>query len=176
MLKEIQTKIQQALTVFDNPVIYTLTVMFIGMYASIIAPQGSPALKKVFANIYFKLFFFFIVILLATQEPRLALILSLAFVFTMQGISEWTTKTKIKAVTSLPVPSDITVGAEGDSSTHAEPQFDEITTDDGTIYSVTNETEVGMPLHPDFQHASAQGLGDPIAGYDETEKLNVSPF
>ncbi len=180
MLAQLQNKIQKALTIFDNPIVYTLTVMFIGMYASVIAPQGSSTLKKIFANVYFKLFFFFVIIIIAHQEPRIALILSLAFVFTMQGITEWTTKNQLKSsvfpVMKPAVASDIHVKSDNDSAPNAQPQFDDITAEDGTIYSVTGETEVGMPLHPDFVHSGPQSLGDPIAGFEDPDSLNASPF
>lgn len=184
MLQQIQAKIQKGLTVFENPIVYTFTVMFIGMYASIIAPRPGPVLAKLFDSTIFKLLFFFVVILVAHQEPRIALLFSLAFVFTMQGLTKLYAvnafkRTQLSTKPSvIPAPSADTISRDAERAPGSEPEvaYDEVTADDGTIYATTGETEVGLPLHPDFVHSSPQALGDPIPGFDETDGLNTSPF
>ncbi len=181
MLKEIQNKIEKSLQIFDNPVIFAVTVMFIGMYASVIAPRMPGKILKLFHNTVFKLVFFFIVILVAHKDPRIALILSLAFVFTIQGLGKFHINDRLKSTVS-PGPAIIP------SPSHADPppsqpasvekpsmtiQFDDEIADDGTRYIATGETEIGLPLHPDLIHAGAQGLGDPIPGFDESENLGA---
>lgn len=184
MLQQIQAKIQKGLTVFENPIVYTFTVMFIGMYASIIAPRPGPVLAKLFDSTIFKLIFFFIVILVAHQEPRIALLFSLAFVFTMQGLTKLYAVGAVRqtqvmskpAVIPAPSADTITKDAEATPGSVPEVAYDEITAEDGTVYATTGETEVGLPLHPDFVHSGAQNMGDPIPGFDETDGLNASPF
>ena len=181
MLKEIQNKIERGLQIFDNPLVFTLTVMFIGMYASVIAPRMPGKIRKLFNNTVFKLVFFFIVILLAHKDPRLALILSLAFVFTVQGLGRFNINDRLKATVSsgpaiIPSPShadpppSLPASVEKPSMTI---QYDDEVADDGTRYIATGETEIGLPLHPDLIHASTQGLGDPIPGFDESEHLGA---
>lgn len=183
MLKEIQQNIEKGLRVFDNPLVFTLTVMFIGIYSSVIAPKLPSKIMRLFNNTVFKLFFFFVVVLVAHKDPRLALIISLAFVFTIQGLGKYNIKDDIKAVTGwaptiIPSPSHSDPPASQPMKVESGAptmtvEFDEEVADDGTRYVATGETEIGLPLHPDFIHSGAQAMGDPIAGWDESENLGA---
>lgn len=186
-VRQIEEFFQKRLRIFDNPVIYTVTVMFIGLYASVIAPRLGPGIKGIFDSTLFKILFFFLVIVLSHHEPRLALILAMAFVFSIQNLTKWNVMDRwniFSGPKTLPAPKnshteasppmvDLTQTAE----IPAHPaEYDEIEADDGTAYVLTGETEASFPLHPDLVHSSAQALGDPIPGYDESSHLNPSPF
>ena len=77
LTKQIQKGAEELLRVFDNPIFYTLFVTFVAVYSYAIVPKASGDLKVLFDNVFFKVAFFFVVILFAYKDPRIALILSI---------------------------------------------------------------------------------------------------
>ena len=107
MLKQVQAAVEKGLLVFDNPVVRTVFVTFVALYAFVLAPRVTSGVKEVFDSTWFKVVFFFVVILLAHKDPRLALIVALAFVFTMQGLAKYNVQEKIQQLVGSSGPAVI---------------------------------------------------------------------
>lgn len=169
MLQEIQRGIEKALTVFDNPVVYVVFVMFAGLYATILAPRVTAGVKRYFDMPAFKVVFFTLVILLSSKDPRLALILGLVFVFTAQSLSKLNLETRLRHVFRVPAAQK-DIGAPA-SSEMAQPAIDANPT-----FEPTGETQIALPLHDDLIHAGPQSMGEPIQGYEDNEGLVGAAF
>ena len=69
---------------FDNVYIMTSLKVFLGLYAAFAAPQLPPTLVNLMDNILVRIAFAFTIVLLATRDPSLALLVAVAFVVTLQ--------------------------------------------------------------------------------------------
>lgn len=198
MLKEIQQTIEKNLFFLDNPYIHTFIVISIGLYASVLAPRVTSGVKDIFNSPIFKIFFFFVVLLLAHKDPRVALIVALAFVFTMQSLQHFNILDKLKGVYGSVMPSTLyatdvqpqapsvhlqTVQAieQVDRQPDFDQAFDQQFPDqvqfaeddtDLTQYRVSDsENQVGRPAYDDAPHAFTQGLGEPLPGFESDDSL-----
>lgn len=176
MLKDLQNAIVKSLSIFDNPIVHCLFVTFVALYASILAPRLPSVVAQVMNNSVSKIVFFFVVVLLAQKDPRIALIVSLGYIFTIQALTKFNVQDKISTLTTTakrwkPSTSQLSaidnavdvslVDSENESSILDKP------------YTITDETEVVAPLHDVDFHAGAQSLGQPIVGY-ENDSLDRS--
>ena len=90
---------------FDNVYIMTTLKVFLGLYAAFAAPQLPPTLVNLMDNILVRIAFAFTIVLLATRDPSLALMVSVAFVVTLQ------TANKMRLVNT-----SLSVADQGESS------------------------------------------------------------
>lgn len=67
----------------ENKYINGILTLFIVLYASMIGPDLPNVVKKIFSNTIFKMFILFLVIIMGSTEPKLAIIIAIAFVLTM---------------------------------------------------------------------------------------------
>jgi hypothetical protein len=71
-------------TIFlENKYINGILTLFIVLYASMIGPELPNVVKNLFSNTFFKMFILFLVIIMGSTEPKLAIIIAIAFVLTM---------------------------------------------------------------------------------------------
>ncbi len=203
---EIQQTIEKNLFFLDNPYIHTFIVISIGLYASVLAPRVVPTsgIKDLFNSPIFKVFFFFVVLLLAHKDPRVALIVALAFVFTMQSLQHYNIMDKLKGVYGYVLqrptlyatdvepqaPSVHLQTVQATSQVDQQPNFDQafdqqfpdqvqFAEDDSdlTQYQVSDgENQVGRPAYDDAPHAFTQGLGEPLPGFDSDNILAAAPY
>lgn len=169
MLKDLQNAIVKSLSLFDNPVIHCLFVTFVALYASILAPRLPGVVAQIMHNPVCKIIFFFIVVLLAQKDPRIALIVSLGYIFTVQALTKYNVQDKIstlrttakqwKPSTSQSSAVDNAVDVSLVDSENESSMLDK-------PYTITDDTEVVAPLHDVDFHAGAQSLGQPIVGYE----------
>lgn len=208
MLREIQQTIEKNLFFLDHPYVHTFIVLSIGLYASMLAPHVVPTsgVRDLFNSPIFKVFFFFIVLLLAHKDPCVALIVALAFVFTMQSLQQYNIMDKLKGVYGyvLQKPSSLyatdmepqtpsvhlqTVQAteQVDQQPNFDQAFDQQFPDqvqfaeddsDLTQYQVSDsENQVGRPAYDDAPHAFTQGLGEPLPGFESDDNiLAAAPY
>ena len=170
MLKELQATIEEGLSFFDHPIIHTMFITFVALYASVLAPRLPGSVAKLTSSTIFKIFFFFVVVFLAQKDPRVALITALAYIFTVQAMSKFNILDKVNSLSS---PSPSGSYKTPTMAVYSDPAIEVSIVDPPNVnekpYEITNETEVGIPLHEDGIHAGTQCLGQPISGYDSGE-------
>lgn len=95
-----------SLRFLDNEYISTLIKLFLTVYAAIWAPRLPPAALKLFSNDMFKLFVFASVIWVSTKDLSLALLISLAFLLSMNSLRNGNIGNTInKLLGDMPIPS-----------------------------------------------------------------------
>jgi len=72
-----------------NTYINTGLKVFLGLYAALAAPHLPSVLRNLFGNTLFRIFWAFLIILVATKDSGLALMLAVAFVVTLYSISKY---------------------------------------------------------------------------------------
>jgi hypothetical protein len=73
----------------DNIYINTGLKVFIGLYAALAAPNLPSVVRDLFGNTIFRILWAFLIILVATKDSGLALMLAIAFVVTLFSISKY---------------------------------------------------------------------------------------
>ena len=73
----------------DNVYITTALKVFIGLYAAFAAPQLPPSLVNLMDNIVVRIAFAFIIVLMATRDPSIALMTAVAFIITLQTANKY---------------------------------------------------------------------------------------
>lgn len=73
----------------DNVYITTALKVFIGLYAAFAAPQLPPSLVNLMDNILVRIAFAFIIVLMATRDPSIALMTAVAFIITLQTANKY---------------------------------------------------------------------------------------
>jgi hypothetical protein len=73
----------------DNIYINTGLKVFLGLYAALAAPNLPSMLRDLFSNTLFRIFWAFLIVLTATKDAGLALMLAIAFVVTLYSISKY---------------------------------------------------------------------------------------
>lgn len=167
MLKELQIAVEKGLSIFDDPIVHCIFVTFVALYAGILAPRLPSVMTQIVNSTFFKIVFFFIVVLLAQKDPRIALIVSLGYIFTLQALSKFSVQDQMvnasQNVSAENVPRSVTDNA-------VEVSLVDDATDSDILdkpYQVTDETEVVAPLHDAEFHSGPQALGQPITGYED---------
>ena len=81
VINESETVLNRAL---DNVYISTGLKVFIGLYAAFAAPQLPKSLVNLMDNVLMRIGIAFLIVFLATRDPSIALLVSIAFVVTLQ--------------------------------------------------------------------------------------------
>jgi hypothetical protein len=84
-LKPIEKFLDNAL---GNVYINTSLKVFLGLYAALAAPRLPKLVQDLFGNVFFRIFIAFIIVLLATKDEGLALMVAIAFVITLFAIDK----------------------------------------------------------------------------------------
>ena len=154
MIKEIGRFADELLSVFDSATCFFAFTL--GTALLTIVP-----LDLTFLNTFWgRIVSFLIAVLLAKKDVRLALIWVTAFVVILFKNHKSYIQTKVQ-VASIPgsrLPQTQELDLDKDFPVQQTP--------DGVSYQITDETEVGKPLHPDLYHSGPQSLGDPLPGYE----------
>lgn len=85
-VKEVENVVKRTL---DNQYISNALKVFIVLYAAFAAPKLPPSLVNLMDNTLVRVGFAFAIVALATQDPSMALILSVAFVITIQTANKY---------------------------------------------------------------------------------------
>lgn len=80
-VKSTETVLNRTLS---NEYILTTIKVFLGLYAAFAAPKLPPSILGLFDNILFRIVVAFSIIMIATREPGIALMLAIAFIITLQ--------------------------------------------------------------------------------------------
>ena len=87
MLKNVESMSRNALSVLDNPYVSTFVKVFLVVYAGVWAPRLPPTLAGLFQNNMFRMLIFFLVVFVATKDARVALLIAVGFLMSMQALS-----------------------------------------------------------------------------------------
>jgi len=85
-VKEVENVVKRTL---DNQYISNALKVFIVLYAAFAAPKLPPSLVNLMDNTLVRIGFAFAIVAIATQDPSMALILSVAFVITIQTANKY---------------------------------------------------------------------------------------
>ena len=105
----------------DNVYISTALKVFIGLYAAFAAPKLPPTLVNLMDNTLVRIAFAFVIVLTATRDPSLAIMVAVAFIITLQTANKYRLINTSLSVsqpgesTWLPSAKDETVSPEDDS-------------------------------------------------------------
>ena len=81
LLKNSETILNRAL---DNNYINVSLKILLGLYAALVAPKLSPSLANLMDNTVVRILVAFVIVFMATRDPGLALLISVAFIITLQ--------------------------------------------------------------------------------------------
>jgi hypothetical protein len=95
-LRDIEGKIEESLSFLNNPYVETTVLLFLGLYAAVLAPRVPAGVTKLFNSSLFKIAFFFVAAYLSFANPKIALLLSLGFVFTLQALQKFDVRQEVK--------------------------------------------------------------------------------
>ena len=73
----------------DNVYIATTIKVLIGLYAAFAAPKLPPTLVSLMDNVLVRIGFAFVIVLTATRDPSIALMIAIAFIITLQTANKF---------------------------------------------------------------------------------------
>jgi len=73
----------------DNEYISTTIKVLIGLYAAFAAPKLPPSLVSLMDNVLVRIAFAFVIVLTATRDPSIALMIAIAFIITLQTANKF---------------------------------------------------------------------------------------
>lgn len=73
----------------DNVYISTTIKVLIGLYAAFAAPKLPPSLVSLMDNVIVRIAFAFVIVLTATRDPSIALMIAIAFIITLQTANKF---------------------------------------------------------------------------------------
>jgi predicted neutral ceramidase superfamily lipid hydrolase len=79
MFKQIQEMV-------DNQYVSTLIIIVLALYVSLLGPNISPFVRNLFNNIIFRILVLFLIVIRANQDPKMAIMIAIAFVLTLDYI------------------------------------------------------------------------------------------
>ena len=143
----------------DNEYISTTIKVLIGLYAAFAAPKLPPSLVSLMDNVLVRIAFAFVIVLTATRDPSIALMIAIAFIITLQ------TANKFRLM-----GTELSVSAPGQSSwlpSAKREQFEDeiVGFQDGSDADVMNGDE---DIQADDQDSSEEPS-------DDTDNVDESP-
>lgn len=72
--------------VFDNKYISSVITIALGLYAALLGPELPNSVKDLFNNTIFRIVILFIVVVRGNQDPKMAIMIVIAFVLTLDYI------------------------------------------------------------------------------------------
>ena len=71
---------------FDNKYVTTSITIILGLYAALLGPNLPPFVQKLFTNTIFRIIVLFLVVVSGNKDPKLAIMIAIAFVLTLDYI------------------------------------------------------------------------------------------
>jgi hypothetical protein len=87
--------------VFDNKYFSTAITVALGLYAALLGPELPQYVKDLFNNTIFRIFVLFIVVVKGNQNPKMAIMIAVAFVLTLDYIYAKSAKETFKAIETM---------------------------------------------------------------------------
>ncbi len=183
-LSKVQSKTE---SVLNKPVVYTAILMFLVIFGSLAAPALPLTAAPYFENTYVRLFFFFFVAYIATQNPLVALVLALVFVVALQYLSRKkmaaiggeiikSRNDVLASVESVKMPKIFAKnGSDSSITPHIDHPADSVHPDSRTSYekyddaaSVSDTESVSDNGESREMPMFSQGLGSEASGFEDS--------
>ena len=146
LLKNVESVSKNALSMLDNPYVSTFVKVFLVVYAGVWAPRLPPTLAGLFQNNMFRMLVFFLVVFVATKDARIALLIAVGFLMSMQALS----------LVNLPQLS----APKPEAAPEAEPEAEaEAEAEESDVPALPEDD---APESGDSQEVS--GFGGPVSG------------
>ncbi len=71
----------------DNEYVSTIITLFLGLYAALLGPELPIGIKNLFKNTLFRIAVLFMVVVRGNKDPKMAIMIAVAFVLTLDYIS-----------------------------------------------------------------------------------------
>jgi len=148
MLKNVESMSRNALSILDNPYVSTFVKVFLVVYAGVWAPRLPPTLAGLFQNNMFRMLIFFLVVFVATKDARVALLIAVGFLMSMQALS-------LVNLPALPAPE----------APKEEPEVEEVEAEESGVEE--NEPVPSAEVVPEEPSSlEVKGFGGLVEGAD----------
>lgn len=110
--------------IYNTNVFDTIIIIFIILYIALLKPDLSKNIKVIFNNTIFKMIFLFYIVYISNTKPYMALLLTLAFVLTLDCIHVMDSKEAFKSIENFTRPMQIqsaNIGEKCNISTICNP-------------------------------------------------------
>jgi hypothetical protein len=87
--------------VVDNKYISTAITLFLGLYAVLLGPKLPNFVKDLFNNIIFRIFILFLIVVRGNKDPKMSIMIAIAFVLTLDYIYVKSAKETFIAIESM---------------------------------------------------------------------------
>lgn len=87
--------------VFDNEYVSTAITVALALYASLLGPNLPPMIKNLFNNTLFRILVLFLVVVRGNKDPKMAIMIAVAFVLTLDYIYARSAKETFMAVNTV---------------------------------------------------------------------------
>ena len=115
----------------DNVYISTALKVFIGLYAAFAAPKLPPTLVNLMDNTLVRIAFAFVIVLTATRDPSLAIMVAVAFIITLQTANKYRL-----------INTSLSVSQPGESTWLPSAQDEVVSQEDEPVDHVHNQQHV----------------------------------
>ena len=149
----------------DNVYISTTIKVLIGLYAAFAAPKLPPTLVSLMDNVLVRIGFAFVIVLTATRDPSIALMIAIAFIITLQ------TANKFRLM-----GTELSVSAPGQSSWLPSAKREQF--EDEIVGFQDGPSDDGINGDEDVDKDSSEEPSDDTDNVDESPDDNekFSPF
>jgi hypothetical protein len=103
--------------VFDNKYVSTAITLGLGLYAALLGPNLPPFVKELFTNTIFRIIVLFLVVVRGNKDPKMAIMIAVAFVLTLDYIYAKSAKETFAAIEAMSNTHNI------DYSSHVNEPF-----------------------------------------------------
>ena len=175
LLKNLETVLNRGL---DNKYINITIKILIGLYAALVAPKLPANLADLMDNTFVRIFFAFVIVFMATRDPSMALLISVAFILTLQTANKLRLyKTSLSR--SLPnetswLPSSNNVESEENVVVNDEPSKNLHMVENLEGANIVDSLE-GSPLDTDFTSSDQfkNASSNEIEGVDQNSCIKT---
>jgi hypothetical protein len=87
--------------VFDNKYVSTGITLALGLYAALLGPNLPQFIQDLFTNTVFRIFVLFLVVVRGNQDPKMAIMIAVAFVLTLDYIYAKTAVEKFRSIEGM---------------------------------------------------------------------------
>jgi len=169
----------------NNRILSTILGLFLVLYAALAAPKLPKSISSWFDNVWFKLGFMFLIAYMATRDPSVAIISSVALLVTLQTLSaQKTAETVVKSVQdkiekfsqdkNVEDTNDEIRPSENinDENNEVKPADMQAQTEQPLSEQENNETDENEDNKQDDNKSSC-GAPENLVGYDGNELASV---
>lgn len=87
--------------VFDNKYVSTVITIALGLYAALLGPELPDMVKDLFNNTIFRIIVLFLVVVRGNRDPKMAIMIAVAFVLTLDYIYAKSARETFKSIEKM---------------------------------------------------------------------------